>query len=55
MGIAEREIAIAEGQGELLAGVMMRVLDALDLPTDKQSTAIDVMTRELRAIEGGAR
>jgi hypothetical protein len=54
MGIAEQQITIAQQQGELLAGVMMRVLDALDLPADKQSTAIDVMTRELRAIEGGA-
>ena len=54
MGIAEREIALAEGQGELLAGVMMRVLDALDLSAEQQARAVEVMPRELRAIEGGA-
>ncbi|MGH3382674.1 MAG: helix-turn-helix domain-containing protein [Actinoallomurus sp.] len=53
MGIAEREIKLAEGQGELLASAFFRTLDALDLSPEQQAKAIEVMPGALRAIEGG--
>lgn len=54
MGIAEREMAIVEGQGELFAEVFFRLLDAMNLSPEQQAVAAEVMPRELRAIEGGA-
>lgn len=54
MGIAEREITIAEHQGEVFADAFFRILDALDLSVEQMTKAVEVMPRELRAIEGGA-
>lgn len=48
--VAERHQALAEQQGELLAGVVRRVLDALDLSDEQRSRAPEVAARELRAV-----
>lgn len=54
MGIAEAQVKIAEGQGRLLAEVIRRVLDRLEL-TDQQRAQVPlIVPGELRAIEGGA-
>lgn len=53
MGIAEQQISIAEQQGTLFADAFFRILDALDLSVEQQAKAVEVMPRELRAIEGG--
>lgn len=53
LGLDERRQALAEQQGALIASAMLRVLDALDLTPDQQARAVDVMPRELRALEGG--
>lgn len=54
LGLEERRQTLNEQQGELLAGAMLRILDALDLSAEQQAKAVEVMPRELRAIEGGA-
>lgn len=54
LGLEERRQTLNEQQGELLAGVMFRILDALDLTEAQQARAVEVMPAELRAIEGGA-
>lgn len=53
MGIAEREVAIAEEQGARLAGVIGRVLDGLELTTEQQQLVAVVVPKELRAVAGG--
>ncbi len=54
LGLEERRTALAESQGALIAGAMLRVLDALNLTAEQQAAAVEVMPRELRALEGGA-
>lgn len=54
MGIAERETAIAEAQGEAFAGVFFRILDALGLSPEQLATAAETMQRELLALGGGS-
>ncbi|MFI5729172.1 hypothetical protein ACIA49_03560 [Kribbella sp. NPDC051587] len=56
MGIAEREVRLAERQGELLAEVINGVLAELNLTPDQMEKAPEAVQRHLRAaaeIEGG--
>lgn len=50
MGIAEREVRLAEKQGELLASVIRNVLGDLDLSSEQQERVPDVVGRHLRAV-----
>lgn len=52
-GIAERQVRLAEQQGALLAGVIGRVLDALDLTAEQRARVSEIVPRELRAVAGG--
>lgn len=52
-GIAERTVRIAEQQGALIAGVLQRVLDALELSPAQRELVAVVAPRELRAIGAG--
>lgn len=55
MGIADREIKLAEAQGALLAGVVTRILDALDLTAAQRALVPTVVPRELLAVAGEVR
>lgn len=52
MGIADREIRLAEAQGQMLAGVISRILDALDLSAAQRALVSTVVPRELLAVAG---
>ncbi|MCV2395942.1 hypothetical protein OEB99_16625 [Actinotalea sp. M2MS4P-6] len=53
-GVEERRVRLAEQQGDLVATVIRRILDALNLtPTQLEQVPV-VVPRELRAITGGA-
>lgn len=52
MGIADREIRLAEAQGAMLAGVISRILDALELTPGQRALVATVVPRELLAIAG---
>ncbi|MFD1546983.1 hypothetical protein [Nonomuraea guangzhouensis] len=54
MGIADREIRLAEAQGALLAGAISRILDALELSPGQRALVPTVVPRELLAIAGEA-
>lgn len=54
MGVADREIRLAEAQGALLAGAISRILDALELTQSQRLLVQTVVPRELRAIAGEA-
>lgn len=49
MGIAEREVKLAEQQGQLLATVIRNVLGDLDLTPEQQALAPKAIGRHLRA------
>jgi hypothetical protein len=51
MGVAEREIALAESQAALIAGLMVRVMDALKLSEKQRITARGIVHRELLVLE----
>lgn len=51
-GIAEREVRLAEKQGEMVAGVIRRVLARLDLSAAQQVLVGQVVPAELRALAG---
>lgn len=51
-GIAERQVRLAEQQGQVLADVIRRILGALSLSAEQQELAPDVVRRELRAVAG---
>lgn len=53
MKIDEAQIKIAETQGALLAGVISRVLDALELTAEQRIKVPEIVPRELRAVAGG--
>ncbi|WP_277310415.1 hypothetical protein [Spongiactinospora sp. TRM90649] len=53
-GVAERQVRLAEQQGAMLADVIGRVLDALDLTPGQQARVAEVVPRELRAVSGRA-
>lgn len=50
-GIEERRIALAEAQGRLLAGVVSRILDRLQLTSEQRQLVAVVVPEEFRAIE----
>ncbi|MEV4179916.1 hypothetical protein AB0J28_00535 [Streptosporangium canum] len=52
MGIADREIRLAEGQGMLLAQAISRILDALDLTAGQRARVPEVVPGVLLAIGG---
>lgn len=52
MGIAEREIRLAESQGALLAGAIRQILDELNLSAAQLARVPDVVPRVLRTIAG---
>lgn len=51
-GIEERRVRLAESQGELVATVLRRILNGLNLTPQQWETAQVVVPTELRAIEG---
>jgi hypothetical protein len=51
-GIAERQVRLAEAQGRMVADVIRRILDGLDLSPVQQARAPEVARRELRALAG---
>jgi hypothetical protein len=54
MGIADREIRLAEAQGALLAGAITRILDALDLSPSQRARVPEVVPGVLLEIAGEA-
>lgn len=52
MGIAEQQIRLAEQQGQLLAGAVHRILDALELSVEQRARVPEVVPAVLRAIGG---
>jgi len=50
MGIAEREVRLAEQQGQLLAAAVQNILGDLDLTPEQQGRVPDVVGRHLRAV-----
>lgn len=53
MKIDDAQIEIAKTQGALLAGVISRVLDALELTAEQRLRVPEIVPRELRAVAGG--
>lgn len=49
-GIEERKIKLAESQGELVAAVLQRILNALNLSPDQWEQVPVIVPRELRAL-----
>lgn len=52
-GLAERMVRIAENQGQILASVIRRVLDALELSADQQALVPQVVPHIIRQITVG--
>lgn len=52
-GVEERRVRLAEQQGELVATVIRRILDALDLTPAQQARVPEVVPAQLRALAGG--
>jgi hypothetical protein len=52
-GVEERRVRLAEQQGDLVAEVIRRILDALNLSAEQQALVPTVVPRELRVIAGG--
>lgn len=55
MGIADREIRLAEAQGALLAGAISRILDALELTEGQRARVPEIVPGVLLDIAGGER
>jgi hypothetical protein len=53
-GIEERRVRIAEQQGALVADVIRKVLDDLELTPEQAARAGEVVPRRLRLLAGGA-
>lgn len=53
MGIADREIRLAEEQGALLAGAVQRILDGLHLSAEQWARVPEVVPAVLREVGGG--
>ncbi|MER7213201.1 hypothetical protein ABT340_39575 [Streptosporangium sp. NPDC000239] len=51
-GIAERQVRLAEQQGALIASVIGRILDDLDLSATQRARVGEVVPRHLRAVAG---
>jgi hypothetical protein len=54
MGIADREIRLAEAQGLMLAQAVSRILDALELTAAQRALVPQVVPGVLRSLETGA-
>ena len=52
MGIAEREVRVAERTGQQLAGAIRSILEQLELTEAQQMLAIAVVPQELRRLSG---
>jgi hypothetical protein len=55
MGVADREIRLAEQQGALLAGAINRILDALELSPAQRGRVPDIVPGILLEVAGGER
>jgi hypothetical protein len=53
-GYTERQVAIAESEAMLVAGVIRRVVAGLGLTTEQQELAQTLLAEEFRALEGAA-
>lgn len=53
-GVEERRVRLAEQQGDLVAEVIRRILDALNLTPEQQQLVPVVVPQQLRLIAGGA-
>ncbi len=53
-GVEERLVRLAEQQGDLVAMVIRRILDDLDLTAEQQGRVGEVVPRHLRLVAGGA-
>jgi hypothetical protein len=53
MGIAEAQVNLVREQAGLVAGLIGRILDSLELSPDQQKIVPGVVQRELRAVAGG--
>lgn len=51
-GIAERQVKLAEAQGELVVGVIRKILADLNLSAEQESLIPQVVPRHLRAVAG---
>jgi hypothetical protein len=54
MGIADREIRLAEGQGQMIAGAISRILDGLELSPSQRARVPSVVPGVLMEIAGEA-
>jgi hypothetical protein len=54
MGIADREIRLAEGQGQMIAGAISRILDGLELSPSQRALVPTVVPGVLMEIAGEA-
>lgn len=52
-GVEERRVALAENQGALVADVIRRILDALDLDERQRELVPQVVPAQLRLLAGG--
>ncbi|WP_235939394.1 hypothetical protein [Occultella kanbiaonis] len=52
-GVEERRVRLAEQQGELVATVIRRILDELQLTVEQAGRAPEIAARHLRLIAGG--
>lgn len=53
-GIEERRIRLAESQGDLVAGAIRNILDALGLTDEQLARVPEIVPRALRALQDGA-
>lgn len=53
LGIAERYVRLAETYGQLIAQLIQRILEKLNLTPEQQKDAPKIVRQELLAIEGG--
>lgn len=51
LGLADRQVALAERQGELITQLLLRVADGLELSDTQRAALPQLLTRELSAIE----
>lgn len=52
-GYTERQVALAESEAALVAGVIRRVIAGLGLSADQQQLAAQLLAQEFRALETG--
>lgn len=54
LNLEERQVRIAERQGELLAAVIMGILDDLNLTREQSDRAYEIVPRRLRLLDGNS-